>query len=119
MVCLFRGDYGPTDPASNLGSGLNLTRVVDANSLNEARNLEEAEAIQRHLLRGEPISRCDQGYAWVDHHECQGLAIIFDILIGTSSSIFIASPILLFLGKKQLRPSQTRALQPTARTAAP
>jgi preprotein translocase SecF subunit len=28
-----------------------------------------------------------------------GLAIIFGIIIGTSSSIFIASPILLFLGK--------------------
>jgi preprotein translocase subunit SecF len=37
-----------------------------------------------------------------------GLAIIFGTLIGTSSSIFIASPILLFLGEKRLRPSQTR-----------
>jgi len=40
--------------------------VVDANLLKEARNLGEAEAIQRHLLRGEPVSWCDQGYAWVD-----------------------------------------------------
>jgi preprotein translocase subunit SecF len=32
------------------------------------------------------------------------LAIIFGIVIGTSSSIFIASPILLFLGEKRLRP---------------
>ena len=48
-----------------------------------------------------------------------GLAIIFGIVIGTSSSIFIASPILLFLGEKRLRPSQTRAAQPTARATAP
>jgi len=64
MVCLFHGDYGPPDPAFNLGSG--STWVVDANSLKEARNLGEAEAIQRHLLRGEVVSWCDQGYAWVD-----------------------------------------------------
>ena len=32
------------------------------------------------------------------------LAIIFGIIVGTSSSIFIASPILLFLGEKRLRP---------------
>jgi preprotein translocase subunit SecF len=31
-------------------------------------------------------------------------AIIFGIIVGTSSSIFIASPILLFLGEKRLRP---------------
>jgi 4-amino-4-deoxy-L-arabinose transferase-like glycosyltransferase len=64
MVCLFHGDYGPADPAFNLGSA--STWVVDANSLKDARNLGEAEAIQRHLLRGEPVSWCDQGYAWVD-----------------------------------------------------
>jgi preprotein translocase subunit SecF len=40
-------------------------------------------------------------------------------VIGTSSSIFIASPILLFLGEKRLRPFQTRAPQQTARAAAP
>lgn len=33
------------------------------------------------------------------------LAIIFGIVVGTSSSIFIASPILLVLGKKRLRPA--------------
>jgi hypothetical protein len=34
--------------------------------LRDARNLGEAEAIQRHLLRGEPVSWCHQGYTWVD-----------------------------------------------------
>ena len=33
------------------------------------------------------------------------VAIIFGIVVGTSSSIFIASPILLFLGQKRLRPA--------------
>jgi len=32
------------------------------------------------------------------------LTIIFGIVVGTSSSIFIASPILLFLGQRRLRP---------------
>jgi preprotein translocase subunit SecF len=33
------------------------------------------------------------------------LTIIFGIIVGTSSSIFIASPILLFLGERRLRPA--------------
>jgi preprotein translocase subunit SecF len=33
------------------------------------------------------------------------LIMIFGIVVGTSSSIFIASPILLFLGQKRLRPA--------------
>src|SRR5215469_14170651 len=64
MVCLFHGDYGPPDPAFKIGSG--STWVVDANSFKKARNLGEAEAIQRHLLRGESVSWCDQGCAWVN-----------------------------------------------------
>jgi preprotein translocase subunit SecF len=43
------------------------------------------------------------------------LAIIFGIIIGTSSSIFIASPILLFLGEKRLRPGVARAAPVAAR----
>jgi preprotein translocase subunit SecF len=41
------------------------------------------------------------------------LAIIFGIVVGTSSSIFIASPILLFLGERRLRPRLARP-QPAA-----
>ena len=81
MVCLFHGDYGPADPAFDLGSG--STWVVDANSLTGARNLGEAEAIQRHLLRGEPVSWCDQGYAWVEQDAVgwfYGAAFVFVIL---------------------------------------
>lgn len=38
-----------------------------------------------------------------------GLAIIFGIVVGTSSSIFIASPILLFLGERRLRPALAKS----------
>jgi len=63
MVCLFHGDYGPVDPAFSLGSG--APWIADASALKGARNLGEAEAIQRHFLRGESVAWCDQGYAWV------------------------------------------------------
>ena len=46
------------------------------------------------------------------------LALIFGIIIGTSSSIFIASPILLFLGEKRLRPGVARAASPRSPVAA-
>jgi hypothetical protein len=29
-------------------------------------NIGEAEAIERHLMRGETVTWCDQGYAWVE-----------------------------------------------------
>ena len=81
MVCLFHADYGPADPVFSLGSG--STWVVDANSLKGARNLGEAEAIQRHLVRGEPVSWCDQGYTWVNQDAVSWLyvaAFLFVIL---------------------------------------
>jgi preprotein translocase subunit SecF len=46
------------------------------------------------LFGGESIS----GFAWV---------MLFGIVVGTSSSIFIAAPILLFLGEKKLRRDST------------
>jgi preprotein translocase subunit SecF len=46
------------------------------------------------------------------------LAIIFGIVVGTSSSIFIASPILLFLGEKRLRPGLARPAASTSRVTA-
>jgi preprotein translocase subunit SecF len=47
-----------------------------------------------------------------------GVAIIFGIVIGTSSSIFIASPILLFLGEKRLRPMSLGGSRPSSPAAA-
>jgi preprotein translocase subunit SecF len=49
------------------------------------------------------------------------VTIIFGIIVGTSSSIFIASPILLFLGQRRLRPAISEPTRPgagPARTAA-
>ena len=69
MVCLFHGDYGPADPAFKPGFGSSFggrAWTVDASLLKQARNIGEAEAIERHLLRGETVAWCDQGYAWVE-----------------------------------------------------
>jgi len=49
------------------------------------------------------------GFAWT---------MLFGIVIGTSSSIFIAAPILLFLGEHRLR-KDTQALRPPKATTAP
>ena len=56
------------------------------------------------LFGGESIS----GFAWV---------MLFGIVVGTSSSIFIAAPILLFLGEHRLR-RDAAAPAPPAKTAA-
>jgi hypothetical protein len=68
MVCLFHGDYGPSDPAFTVfaQSGTQHGWNVEPRLLKEARNIGEAEAIERHVLRGESVSWCRQGYAWVD-----------------------------------------------------
>jgi preprotein translocase subunit SecD/preprotein translocase subunit SecF len=54
------------------------------------------------LFGGESIS----GFAWV---------MLFGIIVGTSSSIFIAAPILLFLGENRLRRETTAVPAPAAR----
>jgi hypothetical protein len=68
MVCLFHGDYGPADPGFAVAglTALGHRWSIDASLLKGARNLQEAEAIQRHVLRGESVTWCHQGYSWVD-----------------------------------------------------
>jgi hypothetical protein len=68
MVCLFHGDYGPPDPAFAVFAlaGTEHSWKVAPHLLKEARNIGEAEAIERHLLRGESVSWCRQGYGWVE-----------------------------------------------------
>jgi preprotein translocase subunit SecF len=58
--------------------------------------------------------------AFMGGEAVQGFAvvIIFGIIVGTSSSIFIASPILLFLGAKRLRPTDADEARALAATAA-
>ena len=58
------------------------------------------------LFGGESIS----GFAWV---------MLFGIVVGTSSSIFIAAPILLFLGENRLRREAAPVAVPKARPASP
>ncbi len=55
--------------------------------------------------------------AFMGGESVQGFAvtIIFGIVVGTSSSIFIASPILLFLGEKRLRPEVPGEPEPVNR----
>ena len=48
------------------------------------------------------------GFAWV---------MLFGIVVGTSSSIFIAAPILLFLGEKRLRRDAQAVVRPTVKAA--
>jgi preprotein translocase subunit SecD/preprotein translocase subunit SecF len=55
------------------------------------------------LFGGQSIS----GFAWV---------MLFGIVVGTSSSIFIAAPILLFLGENRLRREAAPAAAPAARS---
>lgn len=50
------------------------------------------------------------GFAWV---------MLFGIVVGTSSSIFIAAPILLFLGEHRLRREAAPPAQPTVRREKP
>jgi hypothetical protein len=69
MVCLFHGDYGPPDPAFAVSAASGAAVhgwTVDPRLLTDARNIGEVEAIQRHVLKGEAVSWCHQGYAWVD-----------------------------------------------------
>jgi preprotein translocase subunit SecD/preprotein translocase subunit SecF len=58
------------------------------------------------LFGGESIS----GFAWV---------MLFGIVVGTSSSIFIAAPILLFLGENRLRRDAAAVTAPKARADTP
>jgi hypothetical protein len=68
VVCLFHGDYGPADPGFIVtrANAVGQSWVVDASLLKAARNRGEAEAIQRHISKGEAVSWCHQGYSWVD-----------------------------------------------------
>jgi hypothetical protein len=68
MVCLFHGDYGPPDPSFTASGVHGHTWAIDASLLKQARNIGEAEAIQRQVLHHESVSWCHQGYSWTDQH---------------------------------------------------
>jgi hypothetical protein len=67
MHCLYRGDYGPPDPAFHAdanGGALLRGFESDRASLMRAQNLGQLNAMKRQLARGEHIQWCDQGYGW-------------------------------------------------------
>ena len=66
MVCLFHGDYGPADPAFTVSEANGHRWTIDASLLKDVRNIGEAGAIQRHVLKGQPVTWCHQGHSWVD-----------------------------------------------------
>lgn len=91
MVCLYHGDYGPADPAFDRASASHFGMsgwIVDAALLKNARNIGEAEAIERHLIRGESVSWCDQGYAWVEQDAVSWFYF--------AAFLFVVLPYLLF-----------------------
>ena len=96
MVCLYHGDYGPADPAFYLSSHSGVGGgAVDATLLKGARNIGEAEAIQRHLIRGEPVSWCDQGYARAEQDAVSWLYL--------AALLFVVLPYLIFRIKNRAR----------------
>jgi hypothetical protein len=67
MQCLYRGDYGPPDPAFQPdANGGVLLRGFESDRaiLIHAQNLGQLYAIKGQLARGEHIQWYDQGYGW-------------------------------------------------------
>jgi hypothetical protein len=91
MVCLYHGDYGPADPAFASEAATHFGGrgwAVDATLLKDTRNLGEAEAIERHLIRRETVSWCDQGYAWAEQDALSWFYI--------AAIVFVVLPYLIF-----------------------
>jgi hypothetical protein len=106
MVCLFHGDYGSADPAFKLDFAATADGRgwrVDARLLKDARNVGEAEAIERHLVRGESVSWCDQGYAWAEQ---DAIGWFY-----AAAFLFVVLPYLLFKIKARAKGGQSRRLK--------
>jgi len=85
MDCLYASDYGPADPAFDpLADGGRLLRGFEAHAsaLAKAQNLDQLEAMERQLQRGQEILWCDQGYSWVyDRNVDYFLAVLATLVI--------------------------------------
>lgn len=103
MACLYHGDYGPADPAFEPGPAWHFGVrgwVVDAALLKGARNTGEAEAIQRHLIRGNSVSWCDQGYAWAEQDAVSWFYL--------AALLFVVLPYLIFKIRTRAKGHQPR-----------
>ena len=106
MVCLYHGDYGPADPAFDLGSGSHFGVrgwIVDAALLKDARNIGETEAIERHLIRGESVSWCDQGYAWAEQDAVSWFY--------AAAFLFVVLPYLIFKIKERAKGGSVASIE--------
>jgi hypothetical protein len=106
MVCLYHGDYGPADPAFDLGSVSHFGMrgwMVDATLLKSARNIGEAEAIQRHLIRGESVSWCDQRYAWAEQDAVSWFY--------AAALLFVVLPYLIFKIKERAKGGSVASIE--------
>ena len=102
MVCLYHGDYGPTDPAFSLSAPSQAGVrgwVVDGTLLKDARNIGEAEAIQRHVIRGEAVSWCDQGDSWAEQDAVSWFYF--------TALLFVILPYLIFKVKARAKGNST------------
>ena len=68
MSCLFASDYGPPAPGFDplVGNG-RLIQGFEAHraQLAAAQNLDQLQAMERKFAKGESVTWCDNGYAWV------------------------------------------------------
>ena len=66
--CLFASDYGPPLPGFDpLGGNGHLIQGFEAHraQLAGAQNLDQLQAMERKFAKGETVTWCDNGYAWV------------------------------------------------------
>src|ERR1700743_1052580 len=103
MVCLYHDDYELADPTFDLGSASHFGMcgwVVDSTLPKNARTIGEAEAIQRHLIRGESVSWCDQGYAWAEQDAVSWFYL--------AALLFVVLPYLIVKTKARAKAGQLR-----------
>jgi hypothetical protein len=68
MSCLFASDYGPPAPGFDpLAGNGRLIQGFEAHraQLAAAQNLDQLQAMERKFAKGESVTWCDNGYAWV------------------------------------------------------
>ncbi len=88
-------------------------RKFKAMSLREVIDLSINQTLSRTIVTSVTVLLSILPLAIIGTGSVQSFAVtmVFGIIVGTTSSIFIASPILLFLGEKRLRPVEGKGMQ--------